>query len=151
MSVAWPIAELDPVRRLRVMAAAVPGAAIAERLLPAPLDAVWPLVADLERSVPQGSHVTALRIVGADGDRLESDVRGHLGLREDLRGVLRPGWCWLESRLLVLGMAAGMETADATRIAYLFALRIPGAAALRPLIQREIRAGHERLAGELGE
>jgi hypothetical protein len=44
----WPVAGLDPVRRMRVLAAAVPGAAYAGKLIPAPFSAVWEAVSDLE-------------------------------------------------------------------------------------------------------
>jgi hypothetical protein len=37
----WPVADLDPIRRMRVIAAAPPGAAYAEKLIPAPFSAVW--------------------------------------------------------------------------------------------------------------
>jgi hypothetical protein len=50
-------ADVDPVRRMRVLAAATPGAAYAEKLIPAPFSAVWApgLVRDAE-PVPHRRH-----------------------------------------------------------------------------------------------
>src|SRR5262249_24491983 len=55
----WPVAELDPVRRMRVIAAATPGVAYAEKLIPAPFSAVWDAASDLEHELPR--MVTDLR------------------------------------------------------------------------------------------
>ena len=49
----WPVAELDPVRRMRVVAASTPGVGYAEKLIPAPFDAVWDTASDLERELPR--------------------------------------------------------------------------------------------------
>ena len=49
----WPVAELDPVRRMRVIAAATPGVAYAETLIPAPFNTVWELASDLEHELPR--------------------------------------------------------------------------------------------------
>jgi hypothetical protein len=49
----WPVAELDPVRRMRVIAAATPGVAYAEKLIPAPFSAVWETASDLEHELPR--------------------------------------------------------------------------------------------------
>jgi len=51
----WPVAELDPVRRMRVLAAASPGVAYAEKLIPAPFSAVWEAASHLERESPAWS------------------------------------------------------------------------------------------------
>lgn len=48
----WPVAELDPVRRMRVLAAATPGVAYAEKLIPAPFSAVWEAPAIWNRNCP---------------------------------------------------------------------------------------------------
>ena len=48
---AWPSAELDGVRRLRVLAAALPGVQLEERALDHPFEAVWGVVNDIERNV----------------------------------------------------------------------------------------------------
>jgi hypothetical protein len=53
-------------------------------------------------------------------DRLPDRALGDPGharnLCRRLDGVLRPGWCWLQSRFLVIGMAAAAEPGG-TRVA----------------------------------
>jgi hypothetical protein len=58
----WPVAGLDPVRRMRVRAAAVPGAAYAGKLIPAPFSAVREAASDLEHD-DRRSIVTLLTSV----------------------------------------------------------------------------------------
>lgn len=129
----WPEADLDPVRRLRVMAAAVPGAVYAEDVLPVPFDEVWAVAADLENEFPRLlTDVRTMRVTRADGERREALARGRFGQRARFDVVLRPGWCWMQSRFLVGGMAAVAE-ADRTRFAFMGALRVPGARLLHPL------------------
>ncbi len=149
----WPVAELDPVRRMRVIAAATPGAAYAEKLIPAPFTAVWELVSDLEHELPR--MITDLRsfeITSAPGERMTARASGRLGQRARFDIVLRPGWCVMQSRFLVGGMAAVPE-AGGTRFAFLGGLRLPGmrllAPVLRPAVQplalRPIRRLEHRL------
>lgn len=130
MNPAWPVAELDPVRRMRVMAAAA-GAVVMERIIAAPLEAVWTVASDLEHEVPRlGWYVRSLRIVRAHGDRLVLDVRGPLGVRDRFDAVLRPGWCWCQGHVLRVGMAA-TPIPDGTLFAVAAGLRLPGAGVLR--------------------
>src|SRR5206468_11490702 len=63
---------------------------------------------------------------------LQAVARGRFGMRARFDGVLRPGWCWLQSRFLLIGMAATSEPGG-TRVALTGGLRIPGRAALLPL------------------
>lgn len=142
----WPVAEADPVRRLRAMTAALPGAVVVERVIPVPLDVVWAYVSDLERFVPSTEwHVRSLRITHQHRERLEAVVVGPGGVRDRFFGVLRPGWCWMQGRLLYVGMAATPE-AGGTRFALAAGLRIPGARALRPLVRWSISGSLRRLA-----
>ncbi len=80
------------------------------------------------------------------------DVRGTLGQRARFDVVLRPGWCWMQSRLWVGGMAAREETTG-TRIGFLGGLRVPGAGllvrGLRPTAQRLGNEALLRLAQEI--
>ncbi|MEU3481102.1 hypothetical protein ACI2LO_11835 [Streptomyces sp. NPDC033754] len=98
---------IDPVERLRIMAAGVRGARIAEGVLPVPFEEVWAVMADLEgefgRFQPDMRRVRVLRVAG---DRVEALARSKYGFRAHLRGFVRPGWCWLQSRFLIIGMAA---------------------------------------------
>ncbi|MCO6008224.1 hypothetical protein NE236_24910 [Actinoallomurus purpureus] len=128
----WPTADLDDVRRLRVLAAAIPGARITERVLPLPADEVWAVMGDLEgefgRFQPDMRHV---RVLSRDGERVVALARSRYGMRARLEGVVRPGWCWLQSRFLIIGMAAAPDP-DGTRIALTGGLRVPGRAMIVP-------------------
>jgi len=151
MSGNWPNVDLDPVRRLRVLAAGIPGATVTERVLPAPFERVWALLSDLEgqfgRIQPDMHRVTITQV---DGDRLQALARSRFGMRARLDGVLRPGWCWLQSRFLLIGMAASPEPGGGTRVAFTGGVRVPGRAALVPIgVGRAGRRAMNRLADRL--
>lgn len=132
----WPVADLDPVRRLRVLAAALPGAFLAESVLDAPFDRVWAVAADLEHELPLLLRtVRSLRIVQADGENLVADIAGHFFLRDTFDVVLRPGWCVMQSARVVGGMAAVTE-GTGTRFAFLGALRVPGTRPAAPMLRK---------------
>jgi len=131
----WPVAELDAVRRMRVIAAATPGVAYAEKLIPAPFSAVWDAASDLEHELPR--MVTDLRsfeITSTRGERMTARARGRLGQHARFDVVLRPGWCMMQSRFLIGGMAAVPE-AGGTRFAFLGGLRLPGMRLLDPVLR----------------
>jgi hypothetical protein len=131
----WPVAELDPVRRMRVLAAAIPGVAYAEKLIPAPFSAVWDAASDLEHELPR--MITDLRsfeITSARAERITARARGRLGQRASFDVVLRPGWCVMQSRFLIGGMAAAPE-GESTRFAFLGGLRLPGIRLLDPVLR----------------
>ena len=135
----WPVGELDAIRRLRVLAAAVPGAAVAETTIDAPFERVWAVAADLENELPAYlPDVRSLRVTRADGERLEAHARGYAGLRARFDIVLRPGWCVMRSRFLLGGMAAVADTADAdrTRFAFLTGVHIPAQRIAAPALRR---------------
>ncbi|MET9853947.1 hypothetical protein ABZY57_13465 [Streptomyces sp. NPDC006450] len=143
--------RMDPVARLRIMAAGVPGARVVEEVLPAPLDAVWAVMSDLEGEF--GSFqpdMRTVRVLRVTGDRVEALARSKYGLRAHFHGVLRPGWCWLQSRFLIIGMAAAPAPDGATRAALTGGVRVPGRAAIVPLgAERELREAMARLAGRV--
>ena len=85
---------------------------------------------------PDG-HIRAFQIVYAEGDRFEALVRGQAGQHDRFTGVLRPGWCWMQGRRVVAGMAA-IPVAEGTLFAVAGGLRLPGSAILRPLTQRSV-------------
>ncbi len=126
----WPVAEFDPIRRLRVIAATTPGAEIHERVLDAPLAAVWAVAADLENELPRWlfADIRSVHVTPAAEDRSVAHVVGYSGLRARFDVVLQPGWCLMQSRFLLGGMAATSEDGS-TRFAFLGGLRGP----LRPL------------------
>ncbi|MCC9309507.1 hypothetical protein LN042_20900 [Kitasatospora sp. RB6PN24] len=130
----WIVAELDPVRRLRVLAAAVPGAVRhREIVLPVPVDRVWAVASDLERELPRLlTTVRGFRFTGGEGERLRAHAVGRFGQRADFDVVLRPGWCLMRSRF-VLGAMAAVPEGEGTRFATLGGFRLPGARLLSPL------------------
>ena len=138
MSATWPRADLDEVRRLRVIAGAVGGGVYGEVHLAMPLEQVWGVVADLEHELP---HLVRdvrsfeyLPGVPADDGVRHAVVRGSLGKRADFGVVLRPGWCLMQSRFLVGGMAAVAEDGG-TCLAFYGAFRVRGLRWLRPLLR----------------
>ncbi|MFI6925421.1 hypothetical protein ACIBIZ_36150 [Nonomuraea spiralis] len=141
----WPVAELDPVRRLRVLAAAIPGAYVAERVIPAPFAAVWAVAGDLEGEFgtfePDMRRLT-LEPAGTDG-RLVARARSRYGMRARFDVDLRPGWCWMQSRFLLVGLAA-TAVPEGTLVAQTGGVRVPGRAALVPWGVRT--AGEKALA-----
>lgn len=145
-NISWPVADLDAVRRLCVMAATIPGAVVVEQMIPASFEAVWAVASDLEHEVPRLEwHVRSLRITHTDGDRLEALVHGPMGIRDRFAGVLRPGWCWMQGRALFIGMAA-VPGPGSTRFALAAGLRIPGARILRPAVRHDLNSALRRLA-----
>lgn len=113
----------DPVARLRVMAAGLGAAMYAERRIDLPYEQVWAVAADLAGELP---HLVPLlrefRVPGGDGDRKNALAVGPLGVREGFEVRLAPGWCLMQSRLVVGGMAAAPEHGG-TRFAVLGATR----------------------------
>ncbi|GAA2747434.1 MULTISPECIES: SRPBCC family protein [Kitasatospora] len=130
----WPVADFDPVRRLAVLAATVPGAALHQAVVDAPFDRVWAVAADLEGALPH--WLPDIRTVRPSADGTEALVVGHSRLRARFDIELRPGWCLMQSRFVLGGMAAHPEDDGTTRFAFLGAFRFPAigllATVLRP-------------------
>ncbi|MFJ6721196.1 hypothetical protein [Streptomyces sp. NPDC091259] len=144
---------IDTVARLRVMAAGVPGARVAERVLPAAPETVWAVMADLEGEFGRFQpDMRSLRVLRVRGDRVEALARSKYGLRAHFRGVLRPGWCWLQSRFLIIGMAAAPEPGGGTRVALTGGVRVPARAAIVPWgTAAELARAMSRLAQRVEE
>lgn len=150
----WPVAELDAVRRLQVLAAAVPGAVVAEAVLPASFEQVWAVASDLENELPRYlPDVRALRITRADGERLEAEARGYAGLRARFDIVLRPGWCVMRSRFLFAAMAAVPEgdLGDRARFAFLTGVQLPAQRVAAPALRLVGRWAAPRVVARFGE
>ena len=137
----WPRSELDPIRQLRVLADVLPGVGFVERVLPAPFASLWRQIEDMETTVPTFDPlVKSLRIVRRDGDRLVVHGRAPWvpGVtRFDVE--LRPGWCLMQSRFYVVGMAARPE-GDGTRYAQIEGLPWRWTPrAVRPVMRRLVQ------------
>ncbi|GAA4585397.1 hypothetical protein GCM10023194_27950 [Planotetraspora phitsanulokensis] len=130
----WPIGEIDDVRRLRVLAAAIPGAMYVETDLPAPFDEVWQVLGDLEQALPGlVPDVRSVHVTQHHGERFRAMVRGRSGLRAPFDGILRPGWCLMQSRFVSFGIAV-VPAGDGTRLGYMAGFRLPGMRILGPLL-----------------
>ena len=111
--------SVDAVTRLRLMAAGLHTTLYAEEHLELPYDKVWAVASDLAGELPH--LVPALRefrVQPGDADRKRALAVGPLGCRSAFDVRLAPGWCLMQSRLVVGGMAAVPE-GDGTRFAML--------------------------------
>ncbi len=106
----WPAVELDPIQRVEVLAAALPGTVVHRSEFDQDLATFWSWISDLERSVPAfDSDVSSLQILSIEGANLRIRARGpwwmaFAPIRFDVR--LEEGFCWMTSRLYVVGMGA---------------------------------------------
>lgn len=126
---------------MRVLAASIPGVTYAEAHLDIPFEQVWAYISDLESSMPalitdfRSFRITERAVSrGAEGEaesevRLKAKAVGLLGNRGAFDVILKPGWCLMQSRLVIGGMAATPD-GDGTRFAGCGALRLPGSALL---------------------
>jgi hypothetical protein len=151
----WPDATLDPIRRLHVVAAALPNAGIGEIVVDRPYDEVWPWLMDLERSVPTfDAVVESIRIrgVGRDGRlRITARQRGN-PLPMPFLVTVEDGWCLMQARAraFVVLMAAVPLDDGRTRYAHAEAVPIPGTGFLRARLQRMVDADLRGVRRALG-
>jgi hypothetical protein len=107
-------ADIDPIDRLAILAAALPGAAVRQRRIAAPFDAVWQVIADLEHATPRYEPgVAQVRVIEQRGEFLRLLVRDTAGREDAMDARLRPGWCLMQSATIVVAFAArrvGRET-----------------------------------------
>lgn len=106
--------DIDPIDRLAILAAALPGAAVGQRRIAAPFDAVWQVIADLEHATPRYEPgVVHVRVIEQRGELLRLLVQDTAGREEAMDARLRPGWCLMQSATIVIAFAArrlGSET-----------------------------------------
>ncbi len=106
--------DIDPIDRLAILAAALPGAAVRQRRIAAPFDAVWQVIADLEHATPRYEPgVAHVRVIEQRGELLRLLVQDTAGREETMDARLRPGWCLMQSATVVIAFAArrlGSET-----------------------------------------
>jgi hypothetical protein len=132
-------AVMDPIERLHLIAAGIPGAAVVERVLDAPFESVWATATDFEGAL-RGFEVSVsrARIVKRDGETVTLESRLPLvRLRQRVDVHVREGWCLMQGRGFVAGMAARPE-GERTRFAHLEAARMPGAAITKPLMKAKM-------------
>lgn len=139
---------IDPIDRLSILAAALPGAAVRQRRMAAPFDAVWRVVADMEGATPRYEpRVVRVRVTERRGEMLRLLVLDAAGREDTMDARLRPGWCVMQSASIVIAFAA-RPLGDETLLAHLEHRRarvgVAGRAALEK-IDRELRT-IERLA-----
>ncbi|MEU3659501.1 hypothetical protein AB0E77_07000 [Streptomyces sp. NPDC032940] len=147
----WPLAEVDPIRRLRIIASGARHPAFAERRFDVPVGRLWSVASDLETELPL--IVPGLRsftVTKTAGDRLSGRAVGVLGYRERFDVVLRPGWCLMQGTALTSGMAATPD-GDGCRFAFFSTLRLPGGGALDRLRAPWSAKRAERMLDRLGE
>jgi hypothetical protein len=100
-------ADIDPIDRLTILAAALPGATIRQREITAPFEAVWRVIADLEHSIPRYEPgVAHVSVIERHGQLLRVLVRDTGGREEMMDAKLRPGWCLMQSPTVVVAFAA---------------------------------------------
>lgn len=152
MSITWPTAELDGVQRLRALAAGVSGAAVTERVVPVAVDQVWAVLSDFKGGFAMVQpDMRDVRLASHVGERVTVLARSHLGMRAELTGIARPGFCWLQSRFLIVAMAAVPEPYGGTRVALTGGVRVPRRSAIVPVgVRRESLKSLDRLEGVLG-
>ncbi len=145
-TVSWPSVELDPVLRLRALAAAMPWVSLEECVIEAPFGRVWSYIEDMERGVPQfEGNVRRIEILSRDGEWLALRSFAPGGFAMTLDAVLRPGWCVMRGAFGEIGMAAAPVGPAATRFAHFEGSRRLGRLA-RPLFRRFVQRDLARLA-----
>jgi hypothetical protein len=105
----YPVAssDIDPVDRLTILAAALPGAAVAQRRIAASFEAVWRVIADMEHATPRYEPgVARVRVIERHGELLRLLVQDTAGREETMDARLRPGWCLMQSATVVIAFAA---------------------------------------------
>jgi hypothetical protein len=142
---AWPTAALDPVARMRALAAGLPNAAMDETVLDVPFERFWSFIEDLENNVPRfEGAVNRLRILERRDERLRIEARTPIGLWVSFDCVLRSGWCLMRSDSGQIGMAARPESPTQTRFIHFESSSIFGRLA-RPFFAWNIRGDFRRL------
>lgn len=98
---------IDPVDRLAILAAALPGSAVRQRRIAAPFDAVWQVVADLEHATPRYEPgVAHVHVLEQRGELLRLLVQDTTGREHAMDARLRSGWCVMQSTTIVIAFAA---------------------------------------------
>ena len=147
----WPVASLDPIARVRLIADRVPGCVLTERVVPGSAADLWDYLSDLTNIGTFDQFVGKVRIherrvvaEGEGGPIEELVVTAHVpswgpGLPMAIR--LEPGLCLMQARArLYLVVMAVADEGDGTHVrhAHLEGVPLPGAGVLRPLLRRHV-------------
>lgn len=109
-----------------MLAESRPGIAYAEGVVPVPFDRSWPIVADLEHTIPVVlTDLHTFPITTTDGTPTEALATSPLAMRARFGILMRPGYCLMRSRFLVGGFASVAE-GDHSRLAFLGGVRLLG-------------------------
>jgi hypothetical protein len=113
---AWPTVELDPIAKMKAIAAALPHVAADEASFETPFERFWAYLVDFERNTARiEGTVRDTRILERHGDRLRLEARSIIGRWDEFDVVLREGWCLMQSASGQIGMAARPEGPTRTR------------------------------------
>jgi hypothetical protein len=142
---AWPEADLDPIAKMRALAAGLPNAAIDETLFDVPFERFWPFIADLENNTAlyEGA-VSRLRILDRQDESIRLEARSPFGIWIPFDCILRSGWCIMQSKSGQIGMAAHPKNATQTRFIHFEASSSFGRLT-RPIFAWNIRGDFRRL------
>jgi hypothetical protein len=125
MTSTWPTARLDAIQRLRVLSEALKAPLYAEAHLAASPADVWAVAGDLPGALPRWIRTIRsfdyLDAAPASTTRQAVAV-SRIGHRAVFDVALEPGWCLMQSRFVVGGMAA-VPDGDGTRFAVLGGVR----------------------------
>lgn len=122
----------------------------AEAFLARSFETVWFAAADLERLPGLIPALREFRVLEAEKEPMEALAVGRLGRRTRVDVVLRPGWCLMQSRFAVRGMAAVAERGG-TRFAVLGGVRLPFSRLTRPFLGPLGRSQGRRMVRRLEE
>lgn len=113
------VQPIDPLLRLRALAAALPGSRIAERVISIPFARVWAVIVQLESMVPRyEANVARVDVVKWQGERGQILVTLRNGHVEPMAVRMLPGWCLMHSPTTVVAFAA-RAAGDQTVLAHL--------------------------------
>ena len=126
----WPGVELDPVERLRVLAAALPDAHLVERTLAAEPAAVWDIAGNLEAAPRFETAIGAVRVLSREGVHVQLEARVGFAWHP-MEARLEPGFCVMAGGRVAVGMAACPARDGGTHFAHFEGIRGLGAI-LRP-------------------
>jgi len=148
---AWPTIELDPVEKMRALAANLRHVAVDETVFNVPFESFWRFIEDLETNTPRiEGAVSRLEILERDGDRLRLKSRSPFGIWDEFDAILRPGFCVMQGRSGQIGMAARPEGKTKTRYFHFEGTRLLGRLG-RPFFAWNIRQDFRRLRKLLEE